>query len=153
MSERDDPKLRLSDADMLARFQNSKKRPPCSDALGMRLESVDQDAQTLIMSFQVPADFANQTGTIQGGFICAMLDEAMSTCIVVASNVTMNAPTLEMKTSYLRPLFPGAATVKARIVRLGRSVCFMEADCFDPNGDLVARASATGTPKLFKRMV
>ena len=32
----------FSDAEMLARFQNSKKRPPCSDTLGMRLADLSQ---------------------------------------------------------------------------------------------------------------
>ena len=91
---------RVSAAEMLARFQNSKKRPPCSDTLGMRLAAVDQDAQRIRMDFDVSASFANPTGAVQGGFIAAMMDEAMSTCCIIASNVTMTAPTLEMKTSY-----------------------------------------------------
>ena len=36
----DTEKPRVSDAEMLARFQNSKKRPPCSDTLGMSLAEV-----------------------------------------------------------------------------------------------------------------
>ncbi len=143
---------RVSDAEMLARFQNSKKRPPCSDTLGMRLESVDQDNQSLTMSFQVSESFANPTGAVQGGFITAMLDEAMSTCVIIASNVTMTAPTLELKTSYLRPLFPGPAHVEARILRMGKTAAFMEADCFAPGGKLVARATATAAPKPFRRI-
>lgn len=142
----------MSDADMLARFRNSNKRPPCSDTLGMRLEAVDQENQTLRMSFQVSPQFANPTGAVQGGFVTAMLDEAMSTCVIIASNVTMTAPTLELKTSYLRPLFPGPAQVSARIVRMGRTAAFMEADCFDPDGNLVARATATAAPKPFRRI-
>lgn len=152
MPETDETPARISDADMLARFRNSKKRPPCSDTLGMRLEAVDQDNQALTMSFQVSESFANPTGAIQGGFITAMLDEAMSTCVIIASNVTMTAPTLELKTSYLRPLFPGPARVEARILRMGRSAAFMEADCFDPDGKLVARATATAAPKPFRRI-
>ena len=143
---------RVSDAEMLARFQGSKKRPPCSETLGMRLERVDQADMSLVMAFAVSEHFANPTGAIQGGFITAMLDEAMSTCVIIASNVTMTAPTLELKTSYLRPLFPGPATVKARIVRMGRTAAFMEADCFDPEDKLVARATATAAPKPFKRI-
>ena len=77
-------------------------------------------------------DFANPTGAVQGGFIAAMMDEAMSTCVIIASNVTMTAPTLEMKISYLRRLMPGPAHVDARILRkIGRSAAFMEAECFD----------------------
>ncbi|MEL6472776.1 MAG: PaaI family thioesterase [Pseudomonadota bacterium] len=136
---------------MLARFQNSKKRPPCSDTLGMRLSEVDQDAMRVRMDFDVSEAFANPTGAVQGGFITAMLDEAISTCIIIASNVTMTAPTLEMKTSYLRRLMPGPAQVQATIVKLGKSACFSEASCFDADGKLVATATATAIPMPFKR--
>ena len=148
----EDDKPRVSDAEMLARFQNSKKRPPCSDTLGMRLADVDQDAQRIRMDFDVSPSFANPTGAVQGGFIAAMMDEAMSTCVIIASNVTMTAPTLEMKTSYLRRLMPGPAHVDARILRLGRSAAFMEAECFDADGKLVAKATATAIPMPFKRL-
>lgn len=141
----------LTDAEMLARFQSSKKRPPCTETLGMRLVGVDQARQTIRLEFDAAPGFANPTGAIQGGFIAAMLDEAMSTCCIIASNVTMNAPTLEMKVSFLRPLFVGRAACEARIVRLGRSIAFVEADLFDPDGELVARASATQAPKPFRR--
>lgn len=148
----EDDKPRISDADMLARFQNSKKRPPCSDTLGMRLAEVDQDNQRIRMNFDVSPSFANPTGAIQGGFIAAMMDEAMSTCVIIASNVTMTAPTLEMKTSYLRRLMPGPAHVDAKILRMGRSAAFMEAECFDADGKLVAKATATAIPMPFKRL-
>lgn len=142
----------LSDAEMLARFQNSKKRPPCSDTLGMRLTQVDQAARRIRMDFEVPESFANPTGAVQGGFIAAMLDEAMSTCVIIDSNVTMTAPTLEMKISYLKRLMPGPAYVEARILKRGRSAAFMEADCFNPDGDLIARASASAIPMPFRRL-
>ena len=151
-SDPTDEKPRISDADMLARFQNSKKRPPCSDTLGMRLAEVEQDAKRIRMDFDVPTMFANPTGAVQGGFIAAMMDEAMSTCCIIASNVTMTAPTLEMKTSYLRRLMPGLASVEARILKWGRSAAFMEAECFDNNGKLVAKATATAIPMPFKRL-
>ncbi|MEO9970216.1 MAG: PaaI family thioesterase [Hyphomonadaceae bacterium] len=142
----------ISDADMLSRFQNSKKRPPCSQTLGMRLTEVRQADKTIRMAFDVSPDFANPTGAVQGGFVSAMLDEAMSTCCIIASNVTMTAPTLEMKTSFLRPLFPGPAEVSARIIKWGKSAAFMEAEAYDPEGRLVAKATATALPKPFKRL-
>lgn len=142
---------RLTDEEMLARFANSKKRPPCTETLGMRLTHVDQASMTARFEFEARQDFANPTGAIQGGFICAMLDEAMSTSAIIASNVTMNAPTLEMKVSFLRPLFVGKATAASRILKWGKSTCFIEAELFDPEGKLVAKASATQAPKPFKR--
>jgi uncharacterized protein (TIGR00369 family) len=141
----------ITDAEMLARFQNSKKRPPCSETLGMQLTGVDQANMVSRFSFEARPEFANPSGAIQGGFIAAMLDEAMGTAAIIASNVTMNAPTLEMKISFLRPLFAGPATAEAKILKWGKSTCFIEAELFDPNGKLVAKASATQAPKLFKR--
>lgn len=141
----------VSDEAMLARFANSKKRPPCSDAVGMQVTHVDQAAMRVRFAFEAAPMFANPTGAIQGGFICAMLDEAMSATAIIASNVTMNAPTLEMKVSFLRPLFVGPATAEARILKWGKSTCFIEAELFDPAGQLVAKASATQAPKAFRR--
>jgi uncharacterized protein (TIGR00369 family) len=149
MTDADPPAI--SDEAMLARFANSKKRPPCSDAVGMKVTHVDQAAMRVRFAFEAFPQFANPTGAIQGGFICAMLDEALSTTAIIASNVTMNAPTLEMKVSFLRPLFVGPATAEARILKWGKSTCFIEAELFDPAGQLVAKASATQAPKPFKR--
>jgi uncharacterized protein (TIGR00369 family) len=153
VSSQDAPedKPRISDEAMLARFNNSKKRPPCTETVGMRLTHVDQAKMTARYEFEAKQDFANPTGAIQGGFICAMLDEAMSALAIIASNVTMNAPTLEMKVSFLRPLFVGKAIAEARILKWGKSTCFIEAELFDPAGQLVAKASATQAPKPFKR--
>ena len=142
---------RLTDEDMLARFANSKKRPPCTETVGMRLTHVDQARMTARYAFEARTEFANTTGAIQCGFLAAMLDEAMSTTAIIVSNVTMNAPTLEMKVSFLRPLFVGAATAEARVLKWGKSTCFIEAELFDPEGELVAKASATQAPKPFKR--
>jgi uncharacterized protein (TIGR00369 family) len=144
-------KPRISDEAMLARFSNSRKRPPCTETVGMRLTHVDQEKMVARFEFEAKQDFANPTGAIQGGFICAMLDEAMSALAIIASNVTMNAPTLEMKVSFLRPLFVGKATAEARILKWGKSTCFIEAELLDPAGQLVAKASATQAPKPFKR--
>lgn len=141
----------LSDADMLARFRNSKKRPPCSDTLGMQLAEVHQDEMRIVVDFTADQSFANPTGAIQGGFIAAMLDEAISTCLIIASNVTMTAPTLEMKVSYLAPLFVGPAKVEAKVLKFGKSVAFSEARCMAPDGKVVATATATAAPRPFKR--
>ncbi len=150
-SEPKDEPPRISDEAMLARFNTSKKRPPCTETVGMRLTHVDQAKLTARYEFNAKPEFANPTGAIQGGFIAAMMDEAMSALAIIASNVTMNAPTLEMKISFLRPLFIGKATAEARILKWGKSTCFIEAELFDPAGQLVAKASATQAPKPFKR--
>ena len=118
----------------------------------MRLVEVELEAQRVRMDFDVSLQFANPTGAVQGGFIAAMMDEAMSTCCIIASNVTMTAPTLEMKISYLRRLMPGKASVEARILKWGRSAAFMEAECFDAEDERVAISTASASPMPCKRL-
>jgi uncharacterized protein (TIGR00369 family) len=137
---------------MLARFEASSRRPPCSETLGLRVTHIQQADRLVRAEFTAAPAFANPSGAVQGGFIAAMLDETMSICAIVASNITMNAPTLELKVSYLRPLFPGLATCEARILKWGQSICFIEGELRNPEGELVAKASATQAPKPFRRL-
>ena len=118
----------------------------------MKLVEVRQSERFIRMSFTASQAFTNPMGTVQGGFVAAMLDEAMSTCAIIASNVTMTAPTLEMKISYLRPLFPGPAEAQAQILKWGKSAAFLEAELRDAGGEMVAKATATAAPKAFKRL-
>jgi uncharacterized protein (TIGR00369 family) len=142
----------LTDAEMLARFRGARRRPPCSETLGLDVTHIDQARQLVRATFTASPAFANPSGAIQGGFVAAMLDETMSICAIVASGVTMNAPTLEMKVSFLKPLFAGAAVCEARILKWGRSICFIEGELYNPEGELVAKASATQAPKPFRRL-
>jgi uncharacterized protein (TIGR00369 family) len=136
----------LSDAEVLAKFAGARSRPPCSDTLDMRVTGVDQAAGTVTLSMTGRPEWANPMGALQGGFVVAMLDEAMAVAGIVAGRMQFRVPTLELKTSYLRPCPVGPVTAVGRVVRFGRKAAFLEADLFDAEGRLVARASSTVVP-------
>lgn len=142
-----DQPSRLSDAQVLAKFAGARSRPPCSDALGLELLAVDQAAQTAHMAFIAPAGWCNPRGGIQGGFVTAFLDEAMAVTGITAGGLAFLVPTLELKVSFLRPCPPGRLTAEGRVVRWGRTVAYLEADLFDSEGRMVARASSTVLPQ------
>ncbi len=83
---------------------------------------------------------------IQGGYLCAMLDECMSVACMVASGMTAVAPTLEMKTSFFRPGAPGKIRGVGRVVKWGRQVASPRGELFDPDGRLLAKATARRSP-------
>ena len=64
---------------------------------------------------------------------------------VDAFNVAIVA-TLEIKVSYFEIARPGALTSKARILKLGKSIGFYEAELFDEAGTLLARSTSTAIP-------
>ncbi len=142
---------RVPDEALLARFQNAKRRPPATETLGFTVVRVDQAKMEIEVTCEGRPEFCNPAGQIQGGFLMAMLDETMSVSAVVASNMTAFVPTLEMKTSFLRPALPGPLRVIGRVAKWGRQICFLEGELYDAEGRLLAKATSTAMPQPFKR--
>lgn len=139
-----------SDAAILARFQNARTRPPATETLGFTVVRVDQAGKEIEATFEAKREFTNPAGQIQGGFLMAMLDETMSVAGVVASNMTAFIPTLEMKTSFLRPALPGQLRCVGRVAKWGKQIAFLEGELYDAEGRLLAKASSTAMPQPFK---
>jgi uncharacterized protein (TIGR00369 family) len=141
----------VTDEELLARFQRTTRRPTGSQTLGFRMLTVNQSERRVEIMFQASAEtMANPMRQIQGGFLCAMLDECMSVACMVASGMTSVAPTLEMKTSFLRPAFPGPLRGVGTVLRWGKTIAFTEAELFDAEGRLLAKATGTALPTPFK---
>jgi uncharacterized protein (TIGR00369 family) len=140
----------LTDEDILARFLRTKNQPTGSQTLGFRMVGVSQADKTVEVAFDAKAELLlNPMKQIQGGYLCAMLDECMSVACMVASGMTSVAPTLEMKTSFFRPAQPGALRGIGRVVRWGRTVAFTEGELYDAEGRLLAKATGTAIPTPF----
>jgi uncharacterized protein (TIGR00369 family) len=146
------PAESLTDAQILHRFQSSKSQPTGSQTLGFRMISVCQETRTVEVAFDARAELlANPMKQVQGGYLCAMLDECMSVACMVASGMTCVAPTAEMKTSFFRPAMPGALKGIGRVARWGRTIAFTEGELYDAEGRLVAKATGTAVPTPFSR--
>ena len=74
----------------------------------------------------------------------------MSVACTVASGLTAFAPTLEMKTSFLRPGLPGKLRGVGRVIKWGRTIAFTEGELYDAEGRLLAKASGTAVPTPMK---
>jgi len=137
----------LTDEAILERFLSTKNQPTGSRTLGFRMVSVSQATKSVEVEFDAKAELLlNPMKQIQGGYLCAMLDECMSVACMVASGMTAVAPTLEMKTSFFRPGAPGKIKGVGKVVKWGRQVAFTEGELFDPDGRLLAKATGTAIP-------
>lgn len=140
----------LTDDDILQRFLRTKNQPTGSQTLGYRMLSVSQATMTVEVEFDAKAELlSNPMRQVQGGYLCAMLDECMSVACMVASKMTHVAPTLEMKTSFLRPAAFGKLRGVGRVIKWGRTVAFTEGELYDPEGRLLAKATGTAVPTPF----
>ena len=124
---------------------NHVPRPPAyASLLGAR--PLHAEPGRVSFEFQMTEQFLNPSGTVQGGFVTAMLDEAMGPAAISAIGPGFSVPTLELKVSFLRPVRPGRVVAEARVVHRGKSVVFTEATLTDDEGSLLA--TATGTARI-----
>lgn len=146
----DEPQT-LTDEEILARFTGSKRQPPGSQLLGFRMLRVTQADREVEVAFEASEQLTNPMRQIQGGYLCAMLDECMSVACMVASGMTSVAPTVEMKTSFFRPAKPGQIRGIGRVARWGKTIAFTEGELYDAEGRVLAKATGTAMPTPFAR--
>lgn len=134
--------MAMTDADLLARMQ--RRQTKTIELLGMELLEVRQAEGQVQYRMRAVAEFCNPAGNMQGGIIATALDEAASTAAIVRSGRRVVAPTIEFKVSFFGParldrdyLFAG------RVLKMGRTVSFTEADMTDADGKVLARLSSS----------
>ena len=117
--------------------------PPAAATLGWELIGEDPGAGTIEIAFHPGQSFLNPHGTVQGGFVAAMLDDTMGPALVSMTDGASVPSSIDMNVSFIRPVHPGRVIGKGRVVRLGRTLAFLEAELFDEDGELLARATST----------
>lgn len=116
---------------------------PCSKTLGFELLEIDLKAGTTKVKFDAKPEFLNPMGTIQGGFIAAMLDDVIGMLCMVKMGGKALVSTIELNVQYLRPLREGAVTASAKIISAGKNIMFAEAELYDSRNKITARATSS----------
>ncbi len=114
-----------------------------SQSLGFELMRLDMNALEARVRFDGKAEFTNPAGYIQGGYLSAMLDDTIGMLATVKTGTAKFPSTIDLHTTFLRPVRIGAIEVVARLRNIGRQVIFADADLFDARGKAAARARAS----------
>jgi uncharacterized protein (TIGR00369 family) len=134
----------LSNEELLTRF--NARQPATGILFGMKVLEVDQDAGRVRQSFEIDGRFCNPRGTVQGGIVAALLDDAAAYAGIVALGEPGFIASLELKVSYLSAAMPGTLFAEGRCIKMGRAACFLEADLMDGAGKIVAKLTSTAVP-------
>ena len=85
-------------------------------------------------------------GVVQGGVITQIADAAMGMSLATLQEDGIWNTTIELKINFIRPAIEGRLQAVGRVVEMRQTLLFSEADVFDEQGRLVARASSTCMP-------
>lgn len=125
-------------------------RPPAADTLGWELRSVDPDVGTIEVGFTASEAFLNPAGTVQGGFLAAMLDDTLGPALVATLGPGEFAPTLDLHVQFHRPATAGALLGRGRVVRRTRDIAFLAGELIDDDDRVVATATATAAIRALR---
>lgn len=115
--------------------------PPVFTLLGGIIRKVDAEAGLLLADYTAAPSFLNPAGGVQGGMLCAMLDDLTAGLVHGELVAEQAVATLGLNVSFLRPAKPGALQGEANFMRRGREICHVSAT-LSQDGKAVASAVA-----------
>ena len=114
--------------------------PPFMALMSGRIERIDAASQAVEMSFQIGTHLCHSVDIVQGGFITAMLDAAMSHAVFALDDTVLGLSSLEISTRYLEVTRAGPCRALGRIVRLSYKTAFLEGELLSADGLRLATA-------------
>lgn len=136
-----------TDEQIRAALRDTANHPACSRTLGFELIDFSVDGGWAEVAFHPKPEFANPVGAVQGGFVCAMLDDAMSVAASISRRFAVVVPTLQTSITYLRPTPIARVIARGEVLRFGASSVAMEGKLRLPDGTLLAVAAATAVSR------
>jgi uncharacterized protein (TIGR00369 family) len=115
--------------------------PPAASLLGW--QAIDIQPGYVRVQYTAREEFYNPQGNIQGGFLTAMLDDAMGPAAYTLLPEADFAPTLEISVSFLRPARAGTIYAEGWIVHPSKRFMRLEGQLKSEDGELIATAKAT----------
>ncbi len=105
-----------------------------------RIASIDPETESLEMTFDIGTDLCHSVDVVQGGFVTAMLDAAMSHAVFSMDDTVIGLSSLEISTRYLEVTRAGPCRAVGRIVRSSYKTAFLDGQLFSEDGRLLATA-------------
>jgi len=108
--------------------------------LGIRVRDVRRGYAKLEVDNR--PELGNPSGVMHGGASFGLADTAVAVALISIYGPGNALLTIEMTINYLEPIFPGAVTAEAFVLRSSRRSAYAEVDVWSA-GKLAARASTT----------
>jgi uncharacterized protein (TIGR00369 family) len=116
---------------------------PHAAALGIAIESIDDDRAVLTMPFK--QELVTMGDVVHGGAISTLIDTA-ATVAAWATDEVPESPagaTVALSINFLSAARSADLRAEAQVLRRGRQLSFVEVEARDPDGKLVAHGIAT----------
>ena len=135
--------MSLSDDEIRKLLTDPAKAPACARHLGFELIDFSVEGRWSEVAFTPRPEFANPAGQVQGGFICAMLDDSMGVTATLAQRFAIMVPTLQMSVTFLRPVPFARVIARGEVLRMGKNSAQMQSTLRSASGEVLATGTAS----------
>ena len=125
---------------MNEKIQPGKGFNPFADLIG--LEITEASPGHSVCELDVKPEHLNPTKVLHGGITYSLADTGMGVAIYKALEKGKRCATIEIKITYLRPVFTGRLICETQLIQRGRRFAFVESEIRNDDR-IVAKASGT----------
>lgn len=111
--------------------------------IAMDLQVLDASKGQVLLKMPIKRDYVHVGGVMCGQAAMAAADTAMVLALMAELGEFRPMTTVQLQTSFLRPLSADHCLVRATVLRSGKSLAFGSIDIESPDGRLAVQATTT----------
>ena len=120
------------------------REEPLFQGMGFsKILEFSREDQSIKIEYIAEARHCHSGNIVQGGYVTGWIDSAMAHSVMIPTDFKFSPLTLELKITFLKSANPGIVIAAAKVIKLGKSIAFVEGTLSNSNGDLIAKGTST----------
>lgn len=122
---------------------------PFVEMLGIEL--VELEMGEAVCQLEIEEKHERRGGFVHGGVTASLIDTVTALAVATRLQPGENSVTVDLTVHFLRPIFRGSITARAKVLRAGKRLVTLSAEVLDAQGELAATALTTYSKITLKR--
>ena len=121
-----------------------KRTQPLFKGMGFsKILEFSKENQSIKIEYIAEPRHCHSGNIVQGGYVTGWIDSAMAHSVMIPTDFKFSPLTLELKITFFKSANPGIVNAFAKVIKLGKSIAFVEGSLTDENDELIAKGTST----------
>ena len=129
--------------DIKRRTEHMREQPLFQGMGFSKILEFSRENQSIKIEYIAEPRHCHSGNIVQGGYVTGWIDSAMAHSVMIPTDFKFSPLTLELKITFLKSANPGIIIAAAKVIKLGKSIAFVEGTLTNESGDLIAKGTST----------
>ena len=129
--------------DIKKRTEHMREQPLFQGMGFSKILEFSRENQSIKIEYIAEPRHCHSGNIVQGGYVTGWIDSAMAHSVMIPTDFKFSPLTLELKITFLKSANPGIVIAAAKVIKLGKSIAFVEGTLTNESGDLIAKGTST----------